>query len=283
MTPEEQSMVAAAAKHNRAVGQVFERLFERLEKAEARVAALEPAPKKTPARRRGQKKDTSAMRIRTEKATAAQLRQYAKEKLGIDMPPTTNRANALRILQDAGEAIEEIVLSDDPAPVDPADEGAKAAALPPAAAGDRTAMLVAALVEQGMDEGEARVLAGETMSVEASRRELPTGEEAAKLWCTIRLARTEEAGGDEPVPVGLNGSVQLIPRGEDVPVRLPYVEILRHAQKIIYTTVPEADGLRLRYVPHIVPRYPIESMSAPFPEAHARKLLAEREAARQAA
>ena len=225
------------------------------------------------------------MRIRVEKASAAQLRQYAKEKLGIDMPPTTNRANALRILQDVGEAIEEIVLSDDPpapAAVDDDDGGAKDKA-PAARAGDRTAMLVSALVEQGMDEDEARVLAGETMSVEASRRDLPVGPEAAKMWCTIRLARTEEAGGDEPVPVGLNGIIQLIPRGEDVPVRLPYVEILRHAQKIVYTTVPEADGLRLRYVPHIVPQYPIEAMSAPYSEVHARKLLAEREAARKAA
>ena len=46
MNAEEKALVAAAGKHNRAVGQVLERLFERLEKAEARVAALEPKPKK---------------------------------------------------------------------------------------------------------------------------------------------------------------------------------------------------------------------------------------------
>ena len=213
--------------------------------------------------------------IRVEKAKAAELRQYAREKLDVTMPATTNRPNALKLLQDMGEAIDgtEIEISDLDEAAETEQEAKEDTVTKPV---DRTDALMAALIATGMDESEAKHLAGRAVQEEAATRPFPTGPEADQMFCTIRLARTEEAGGEEAVPVGVNGDVMLVPRGEDVPVRLPYVEVLRHAQKIVYTQRLEEDGLRIRYIPHIVPRYPIESMSAPYSEAVAKRLLRER-------
>lgn len=40
-------------------------------------------------------------------------------------------------------------------------------------------------------------------------------------------------GGDHPVPIGVNGSVNLVMRGVDVDVPAEYVEVLRHAVRQI--------------------------------------------------
>ncbi len=71
----------------------------------------------------------------------------------------------------------------------------------------------------------------------------------------INIPITEEAGGTEPVPVGVNGSIMLIPRGEDVDVPEPYVEALEHAITHVYDPLPEGG---INPVPRKVPLYPFQ-------------------------
>lgn len=54
----------------------------------------------------------------------------------------------------------------------------------------------------------------------------------------IQLQTTDKEGGDQPVPVGLNGMVMLVPRGRPVWVREEYVEILKASTELVY---PEYD------------------------------------------
>ena len=202
------------------------------------------------------------MRIAIKDATAAQMRNYVAEKYGIDVHHTSNRASMLAKLRDLDPGHgEDIDLKEDVSETALEPETGKQA---------EQSEYEKVLTAAGMPEDEIKALFDGTYVVQTSagRRELPTGPEADKLWCTLRLARSEGVGGNDPVPVGLNGRIQLIPRGEDVEVRVPYVEVLQHAQKIIYDEVMEADGIRSRMVPRVVPNYPIEHLSAPYEKAH---------------
>lgn len=58
----------------------------------------------------------------------------------------------------------------------------------------------------------------------------------------IIIHTTEEPGGDEPVFVSVNGRAQHIPRGEEVSIRRPYLEVLQHAQVWRYEPVKDAAG-----------------------------------------
>lgn len=71
----------------------------------------------------------------------------------------------------------------------------------------------------------------------------------------IILQRTDEPGGDEPVPVGVNGRVMLIPRGEEVEIPMAYYEALKNA--ITYRYESLRDG-GLNPVPRKVPMYPFQ-------------------------
>lgn len=73
------------------------------------------------------------------------------------------------------------------------------------------------------------------------------GEECYK----ILIQRDGEAGGDEPVPVGVNGVLMYIPRGEPVLVPVAYVEVLNNAVQFIYE--PTENGLK---APRQVTSYP---------------------------
>lgn len=75
----------------------------------------------------------------------------------------------------------------------------------------------------------------------------------------IRINITEEPGGSEPVPVGVNGSVMLIPRDKDVEIPRPYYEALMHAEKHQYEMMP--DGLSVNPVPRRVPMYPVTRLA----------------------
>lgn len=74
----------------------------------------------------------------------------------------------------------------------------------------------------------------------------------------ILISRTDEAGGDEPVPVGVNGRIMLIPRGEVVEIPEPYYEALKNA--VYYRYEPLKDG-GMPTKPREVPAYPFQRIA----------------------
>lgn len=72
------------------------------------------------------------------------------------------------------------------------------------------------------------------------------------------IQRTDDAGGDEPVPVGVNGRVMLVPRGEEVEIPQPYFEVLKNAVKHIYE--PLKDG-GINPIPRKVAMYPYQRIA----------------------
>ncbi len=85
-----------------------------------------------------------------------------------------------------------------------------------------------------------------------------TAEQQApdKRMVRINIPISEDAGGSDAVPVGVNGSVMLIPRGKDVDVPYSYYEVLTHAIKHVYDV--GEDGLGMNPVPREVPTYPFQ-------------------------
>jgi len=73
----------------------------------------------------------------------------------------------------------------------------------------------------------------------------------------IIVARSNEAGGDEPVKCGVNGKAMLIPRGEPVDVPAPYVEVLENAIAFHYEQRDLGGGLT-ELVRREVPLYPFQ-------------------------
>lgn len=63
----------------------------------------------------------------------------------------------------------------------------------------------------------------------------------------------DEPGGEEPVPVGVNGKVMLIPRGEKVDVPERYWEALRHAERFVYDAMRDGG---INPVPRKVSAFP---------------------------
>lgn len=66
---------------------------------------------------------------------------------------------------------------------------------------------------------------------------------------TILIDKQEEVGGDQPVPVRVNGVAMYIPRGEPCRVKRRYVEALRNAVKEVYEQVRPEDPITSRQVP----------------------------------
>ncbi|MEQ9131099.1 MAG: hypothetical protein RJQ08_13675 [Salinisphaeraceae bacterium] len=77
-----------------------------------------------------------------------------------------------------------------------------------------------------------------------------------KGMVTIMVQRTEEAGGDDPVFVAVNGRGMLIPRGEWHPIPVAFYEVLRNAVKDIYDALPDGG---MNPIPRKVPSYPFQT------------------------
>jgi len=90
----------------------------------------------------------------------------------------------------------------------------------------------------------------------------PTQDRDAPASGKIRvvIARTEEAGGSEPVPVGVNGVVMLVPRGKPVDVPEAYFEVLKNAIATHYDQVNHPDG-SMEMVPREVPAFPFHVLA----------------------
>lgn len=95
----------------------------------------------------------------------------------------------------------------------------------------------------------------DTIEVEAQAR--PTEEDAGKPSedkVTLMIPSSDLPGGADAVPVGVNGSVMLIPRDQwcDVPRR--YYQALRDAVRQVYSPLPDG-GIS---APRDVPAYPFQ-------------------------
>jgi hypothetical protein len=75
----------------------------------------------------------------------------------------------------------------------------------------------------------------------------------------IIIQRTEDAGGDQPVPVGVNGRVMLIPRGKEVDIPIPYFKVLQKA--ITHRFEDLGDGKGINPIPREVPLYPYQRVA----------------------
>lgn len=82
-----------------------------------------------------------------------------------------------------------------------------------------------------------------------------TAKQAPPKRDMVRLIiqRTEDAGGDEPVPVGVNGKVMLVPRGEPVEIPRPYFEVLKNCVTYRYESLKDGG---INPEPRMVPLYP---------------------------
>ena len=79
-------------------------------------------------------------------------------------------------------------------------------------------------------------------------------------WYTIIIAKTDDSGGDDPVPVSANGRNMWIERGKPQRIRHRYYHILENAVRSIYE---QPEGPRGPLVERKVPAYPVTVKEAP--------------------
>lgn len=182
---------------------------------------------------------SDTMTINMRDATDAQLRKFAAETLGLAIHPQMGRDKIISRIDAAGWQ-------------------------PDTAASERTITIM---------PGDAEVTKGGTSAAPAApAAEMSIAERDARM-VTIRIERTDEPGGDEMVPLGVNGSVLAVPRGQPAPIRWPYFVALCHAVKHIHE--PQGKNNEMDPNPRKVPFYPFTIINGPA-EAHEmmRKALA---------
>ena len=74
----------------------------------------------------------------------------------------------------------------------------------------------------------------------------------------IMIPQSNEPGGKEAVPVGVNGRVARIKRGIPVDVPVEYVEVLQNAQRVVFDK--DENGAPIN--PTLVPTHPFSILSA---------------------
>ena len=105
--------------------------------------------------------------------------------------------------------------------------------------------------EEGLvDDAVARAQAG-----------IPVGRNPDDAWYRIKIARSDvEDDEDQLVEVGVNGVIQLLPRGKEIELRAPFLEVLRRAVQHRYRQASAEDEM----VMYEVPLYPLEYVSDPY-------------------
>lgn len=84
-------------------------------------------------------------------------------------------------------------------------------------------------------------------------------QEGPKDKVRVIIQRTEDAGGDEPVPLSVNGRAMLVPRGEPVDIPREYFEVLEHAVTHRYEALRDGG---ISSVPREIPLYPHQVVHA---------------------
>ena len=153
--------------------------------------------------------------IEIAKATHPELLTFARDTLGLNLPPNT-KIETLRARITTAWDKDYITVPEETASAEPQQLGPK----PQPATAD----------QKGPKSGKVRIV----------------------------ITVTEEAGGNEPVPVGVNGKVMLIPRGEEVDIPESYFEVLQHAIAHKYDALPDGG---MNPVPREVPLYPFQRVA----------------------
>lgn len=83
----------------------------------------------------------------------------------------------------------------------------------------------------------------------------PKGQEIAPGKVKIIIQRTDDSGGDEPVPIGVNGKVMLVPRGEEVGIPMAYFRVLENCVTYRYESLKDGG---INPIPRKVPLYPFQ-------------------------
>ena len=122
-------------------------------------------------------------------------------------------------------------------------------------------------VEQAWDKDEIFVDAPEEadMSGQAPQPVLNSQQPCPPGFVRIRIHQTEEPGGDEDVPIGVNGKINLVQREKDVTIPHEYYEALTRAIEYRYEMLP--DGVNMNPVPRQIQKYPhsVISNGGPLP------------------
>lgn len=97
-----------------------------------------------------------------------------------------------------------------------------------------------------MAEQEAMQIAAPSPDQDSSKDE--------KVWVIIDMQ--EGPGGEEPVPLSVNGRALFVPRGKPCQIAQRYVEVLRHAKQTTYTQDKDQN-----MIPRTVFMYPWRTLS----------------------
>lgn len=88
-----------------------------------------------------------------------------------------------------------------------------------------------------------------------SARDASRFERDGRTYYRILIPNEEKPGGEDPVPVGVNGRSMFIPRGVPSEVPEEYVEVLENAQAYVYEPY-SGEGLGGLKPPKVVKSYP---------------------------
>ncbi len=121
---------------------------------------------------------------------------------------------------------------------------------------------VLARVKQAWDKPDITIAESESEHVASKAVPQPVTDAqkpTASGMVRLILGVTEEAGGNDPVPVGVNGKVMLIPRGIECEIPERYFEVLQHAVTHKYDPLPDGG---MNPIPRKVPLYPFQVISS---------------------
>lgn len=172
------------------------------------------------------------MKISILDATAAQLRQFAMNNLGLDIHVRNNAETIRAKIATCYEGTE----------IELPDEDFEPPSVP-----------VKAHPTEGDGKRNPRYFPG-------THDEIPVREDGKVC---VHIGVGQEKGGNDPVPAGVNGRVMLIPREKDVMIPVEYFLVLIEAVQLKYEM--EDDGRSINPVPRQVPMYPIQLR--PLPQA----------------
>lgn len=175
--------------------------------------------------------------VSLQSADLAQLRYIAGPVLGLDVHRNAGK-DALRAKIGAATAQTEFSI---PATTAPADTDTAPAAEPPAETGVARSAITFVSPTSGRNDPKV----------------------------TLIIERSDKEGGDRAVPVGVNGTMILIPRGEEAEIPWRYYLALRNAMETAYASDPESGEVEERDVPsyphrvtHMPPQHEIDAWNA---------------------
>lgn len=112
-----------------------------------------------------------------------------------------------------------------------------------------SAVIKAKLATAGYDKDFIEI--DDAPAVETNARvETVTAAPEPRKTKTIRIENQEALyGGKQAVPVGVNGKVYLIKRGEDVEVPAEVIEVLKNAKRVVFDKDENGQPINPTYVP----------------------------------